>query len=370
MPPPHDVIQSRGGPEILWPIWSLAKRISLNLQAHLSAILALAIVGVMILREFKDLHEMVYEPRWLLFIPVAVGGWFSGRYIWFLWVPVKLRPRAHILYSVVFLATLVIVVVFGTQLLTLYNAGRFRLVILILATFTVAAALWEVLGDKLSSSHRDIWFSVAMREAIRQFHEMLTRKQPMSDSELVDWYGKFLDWVLEYSSSALCGRKRVHACFLIVPPDREDVLRLFKASAESGYPDGLEIPLPKQDRTGGAAGVAFMLPGPGVVYVPYRKKKQAWSHYWVPLSYRMSRYPVEAWTEVPGQAWFESSLSVPVYFYDRECRATPRVAGILAFSTEAPDPFEPPDFLMAECFAQLISQALYLKETMQRAPSA
>jgi hypothetical protein len=38
---------------------------------------------------------------------------------------------------------------------------------LTLTAATVMAALWEVFGDKLSTSHRDIWFSVAVREAIR-----------------------------------------------------------------------------------------------------------------------------------------------------------------------------------------------------------
>jgi hypothetical protein len=367
--PPHDFIKGEGGPDTLWPIWNLAKRISLNVQAHLSAFLALTIVIIMVVRESAELRDLGHEPRWLLFVFLAVGIWFSARYVWLLYMPVKLRWQGHVLYSLTFAMTLVSAVVFGPSLLDLYHSGRFRLVIVVLAAATILAALWEVFGDKLSSSHRDIWFSVAMREAIRQFDEVLTREQPMSKDELIDWYLNFLDWVLEYASAALCGRKRVQAGFLIKPPDRADVLRLFRASAGSDYPAGLEVPLPTRDHGGSAAGLAFTLERPGVVYVPYRKRKEAWTRCWTQrLTYNLSDHPEDAWTELKGQPWFESSLSVPVYFYDREHRTTARVAGILAFSTKAPDPFEPPDYLMAECFAHLISQALYLKDTLQNAP--
>ncbi len=366
--PPHDVITGRGGPDSLWPIWNQSKRISLNLRAHLSALFALVIVVIMITREFGELKDVVREPRWLLFFVLAVGSLFSARYLWLLYVPVKLRVRIHVLYSVVIAATVLTAFVFGPTLYALYKASPFRLLVLTLAVATVAEALWEVFGDKLSSSHRDIWFSVAMREAIRQFDEVLTREQVMSETELAKWYGDFLDWLLKYSSTALCGRTEVQAAFLMRPPDREGVLRLFKTSPDCDYPSGLEVCLPGRGRTPGAAGLAFTMERPGVVYVPYRKKKQAWTFVWQPhLSYDMSDHSIEAWTEVKGQPWFESSLSVPVYFYDRENRATGRVAGILAFSSRSPDPFEPPDYLMAECFAHLLSQALFLKETMQGA---
>jgi hypothetical protein len=190
-----------------------------------------------------------------------------------------------------------------------------------------------------------------------------TRNVPLSEAEFAEWYVKFIEWVLKYSSTALCGRTRVQAGFFIRSRDEPSVLRLFKASAESQYPDGIKLGLPGPNG-GSAAGLAFMLERPGVVYVPYRKTRKAWAYYWSQhLTYEMADHPVEAWTEVEGQSWFESSLSVPVYFYNRKDRATARVAGILAFSTAAPDLFEPPDYLMAECFAHLISLALSLRET-------
>jgi hypothetical protein len=144
------------------------------------------------------------------------------------------------------------------------------------------------------------------------------------------------------------------------------VLVFSRMSDKSGYPADLEICLPGGASPPGAAGLAFGLDRRAVVYVPYRKVRTAWIHEWRPqtLGFSMDRTSQEAWTEKDGQEWFESSLSVPVYFDAQPTEATRRKAGVLTFSTRAPDPFEPPDFLIAERFGYLISQALFLTETV------
>lgn len=70
------------------------------------------IVGIMVAREYKGLRDFFQEPLWFLFVVLAAGIWFSSRYAWLLYVPVKLRWQIHLVYSLAFATTLV------TQLLS------------------------------------------------------------------------------------------------------------------------------------------------------------------------------------------------------------------------------------------------------------
>jgi hypothetical protein len=358
-----------GGPDSLWPIWNRAKRLSLFARAHLSALCALSLTAIILAREFADLKEFVRDPIVLLIPGVLLGALLIARYAWLLYVPATIAKKTHFFYALITVSTISLAITEGPRLLSLYRARPFTILMVALAVAAIFSAVWDFFGDKMSTSHRDIWFSVALREALRQLDALQVRQKTMSDAEISRWYSDFLEWVLLYSSTALGGRKSVQAAFLVKSLDREDTLRLLKTTSDSVYPRNLEVTLPTPDDRGGAAGLAFSQERPAVVYMPYRKAHNAFISFWQSdLLYNMSPYAEVVRTEDKSQPWFESSLSVPVYFYDIRTGAH-RIAGVLTFSSPVPDPFEPNDFLMAECFAHLISEALLITQAIEASRS-
>jgi len=283
---------------------------------------------------------------------------------------VFVRKRlSHIL--AIALAFLVVIREFDT-FASFFTAPRrptlFELLVLVLTIGTIVAAVWELVGNKLTTSPQEIRFLQGIRRLLSEL-ERLAYDRSIS-ATAADRLDNFLTGFLEITSKTLCAHKHVDAGFM-VKVRNASVLKLVKASKRAMYPLGLEIPLPGGDAETGPAGICF--DRTQLVYMPKKKRREAWPFALVEGAagekYEPSE-PIQCWVKAPTPKLedFRSVLCVPVAVYTQ--RDTKNRFGVLNFSTSARDPFLDRDFMMAECFASILSHAVALAPTQPTAPTA
>ncbi len=179
-------------------------------------------------------------------------------------------------------------------------------------------------------------------------------KEPNVKKRLEDFIKSFLD----LTSETLCGKKSIAAGLMLLNPNTKK-LELTMASSAADYPIRLEIPLPDDENKTmtGPAGHAYQRVK--IIYMPLK----SWG-YSFPFELSEERWepsePTTGWilASPPDKEKFHSVLCIPVALY-HEKNKKDRYA-VLNFSTKRLDPFVTRDFLMAECFASILAQALHL----------
>ena len=130
-------------------------------------------------------------------------------------------------------------------------------------------------------------------------------------------------------------------------------LELFKVSKGTKQFQ-LLIPLPDDNQWTGPAGWACAKSQ--LVYVPDKGWEEGWPFTVTPDGrYQAGNAPHPGWVPAGDPEALNSCLSIPVNLQKRKF-------GVLNFSTKSRDPFVDRDFLMAECFVGLLSQAISLKQ--------
>jgi hypothetical protein len=287
-----------GGRYIRYAVWIWRKKAQVFIRTHLSHVLALVLAITVLLREEKDLGFIAFSGRW---------------------------PTS------------------------------FQWLVLVLTLGTLAAALWEFFGNKLSSSKQEIRFVQGIRSLLFELEKFAHGEDRTAepDKRLIE----FIDGFLEVACSTLCAHCRVDAGLMVKLPGVEK-LRLIKSSKSARYPAGLEIPLPSgTDNESGPAGYSFSEAKLG--YVPKKSRSETWLFQVTdknPGCYDPAS-PRVGWIKAEKKDLedFRSVLCVPTAIYRR--RGVKRRFGVLNFSTKKRDPFVDRDFMMAECFASILSQA-------------
>jgi hypothetical protein len=232
-----------------------------------------------------------------------------------------------------------------------------RALIMGLTIATILAALWEISGNKLSTSPQELRFVAAMRLLLFELEKFMWGKDRVQDLDVR--LDQFLEAFLRITCNTLCGKKRVHAGLMLELKD-SNVVRLFKSTEGSRYPQELAIPIPSPGsvQETGPAGVSY--DRLRIVYMPVKRWKLGWPFELI-RDEKGERYePSDAsygWIPAPepGMEQFRSVLCLPVAVYDD--RNTRRAFGVLNFSTSSFDPFVDRDFIMGECFASILAQA-------------
>jgi hypothetical protein len=237
----------------------------------------------------------------------------------------------------------------------------FDVFVALLLVATIVAAGWEIWGNKLSTSPQEIRFLRGMRSLLLEMEAMVFGGK-MSQEQAEKRFSEFVQGFLRITSSTLCAHKKVDAGLMMKVLNSERLRRTHVSDAAK-FDVGFEIPLPSamvSERDSGPGGISFHRAK--LVYMPsVKKRKEAWPLSLAELSkaehetYALDGIPIPAWIKAkdPSYEDFSSMLCVPVG-KDREGRTR---YGVLEFTTVAKDTFVDRDFMMAECFASILSQA-------------
>jgi hypothetical protein len=236
----------------------------------------------------------------------------------------------------------------------------FEIFIVLLLLGTIAAALWEIWGNKLSTSPQEKLFVRVIRSLLLEIEAMLFAGA-LSQEEAAKRFNNFVKGFLALTSSTVCAHKEVDGGLMLKALNR-DVITRTHASDPSTLDVGLEVRIPANDfaeKNSGPGGISFRRAK--LVYMPsVKKRKEAWPISWDDSSGRIEDYkldgiPTEAWVTASSPQYenFASMLCAPV---GRDQNGNTRY-GVLEYTTTARDPFVDRDFMMVECFASILSQA-------------
>lgn len=292
------------------------------------------------------------------------GGKFFGYAAWIAKKKLQVFVRKYM--SHVFAIALGALVLIRENESAAQRLARFpvlwQVLILMITGGTVAAALWELFGNKLTTSPQEVRFVRAMRALLHEMERFLAGKD--REPNAADRLAEFCDGFLEIVCHTICGKVRIDGGLMIKLPGRR-ALKLVKSSKNAKYPNGLEVPLSGGTEEGAPGPAAVAYDRLQIVYMPSKKNRRGWL-------FRLAqdgdgeRYepsePVEGWTPAPSAELeaFRSILCLPVAAYEQRNRKKP--FGVLNLSTQTRDPFVDRDFMMGECFASVLAQAFSIAE--------
>lgn len=338
--------------------WITKKKAQVLGRTHLSHVFAILLGALTVYREWP-LFLSIYSSfsfsnhllmilgvalgiLGLILIPLRFGGWELG----------------------VLLLTITCLIV-GLVSFVFFSKVEFLIVTITL--ITILAAIWELVGNKLTTSPQEIRFVTAMRSLLPSLQKLTYGEDREPDLE--KRLNGFLEGFLEVTSKTLCGKTQVDAGFMREIPNQKK-LELHKSSKLADYPPELFIPVPdlasttmpdsegveeeKEDGPG-PAGVAYARLQ--TVYMPFKRLKRAWPFQLIGRRYEPSE-PSEGWIPavLPSYEKFCSVLCSPVAVYRK--KNSKRPFGVLNYSTRARDPFVDRDFAMSECFSNILAQAM------------
>lgn len=293
-------------------------------------------------------------------MPIISGGkTFLRSLIWWCWKNFQILVRSHLSHLFALSLGILVLIREWDVLIPMarfqHSPNKGEVLILVLTLGTIAGALWEFFGNKLSTAPQEVRFIAAMRTLLIEL-EQFTYGVKNDGKSPQDRLVEFTNGFIAATCKALCGKKTVHAGFMWTPEGSSD-LELSNWSRESDYPKELKIPIPKDDNdVTGPAGRAHQKLK--VVYMPVKKWKLSW-----PLTLVVNgkeRYkalnPCEGWVDAPGKVQdFRSILCLPVAVHLGNVQR--QIFGVLNYSTRAFDPFVDRDFMMGECFSSVLAQA-------------
>lgn len=250
------------------------------------------------------------------------------------------------------------------------HVGFIQILILVIIAATIGAAIWELWGNKLTTSPQEIRFVTAMRLLLQELEKFIYGQDHLKDPD--KRLEQFIDAFLEVTCNTLCGKKTVDGGVMLETPSKD--IGLFQWSKKAQYPDNLVIPIPDPpgSQETGPAGVAYQKQK--LVYMPKKDKKLGWPFEYIGDSYEPSE-PEKGWIDVePEYERFRAVLCLPIAIYQKLNPNKPNAVlktpfGVLNYSTNSPDPFVDRDFVMGECFSSILAlvMAAYRREHEERA---
>jgi hypothetical protein len=364
----HDEIES--DPFERWHYWLRKKRVQVRVRTHLSLALAFLLAILVVCREWSELAKaalLLSPPQWILGILLIATPVFVVRFRWIYIIRQHIGVGEWLLLFAVIAAVAFCSIQYGKGLVNRVTmadgADLLELLVLIITFGTFGAAFWEFFGDKLSSSHRDAEFALHVRRLLRLldiFYVAEPGKPLLPPRECLE---QFTTAVVGAACATLCGKAAVAGGYMT--PQEENSLKLWKISENANYDKELIIPLATNEPGPGPAALAYKQKEPPYysVYLPYKDEKDDKKEAWFVADAQGEQFqfppPKQVrWIPAKDQSLedFRSVLCVPVRFYSgKEIGVN---GGVLTVSTKRRDPFLTRDFLMAECFARILGQAL------------
>jgi len=287
----------------------------------------------------------------LLLVVLSIGREIAEHYGW----PAEFDSWVHVVAGG-----------YGLQFLPSFIAWIWRPFIFLLALLTVAAAIWEVKGNRLATTPQEVRFIAGTHKLLQEinlFGANLARANNKKEAELA--LQKFLSQLLIISSGVLCGKHSVDVSLMLYDQDQNALIldknNLYQSdsSRKYRYPDYLLIPLgPKDEGQIGPAEAAFTRKE-FIAHMPKKKNRIGLLY----LRKEEEKYIFEdffsGWYPSPDGSStenFRSVLSVPVRtFLDN---SQYEMLGVLNFTTRTRDLFVDRDYIMASCFASFAFETM------------
>lgn len=244
--------------------------------------------------------------------------------------------------------------------------------IIILAVFTVWAAIWELVGNKLATSKQEVRFILGMNALLEEYNAYERKLQDINDEEQSkELFKEFIKELLKAASGIICGKHTVDVGLMLEKTSTKELIlekdKFYQSDAgdEHKYPERLVIPLDEKEdsKMVGPAEMAFKKKE-FIIHMPNKSKKmglliqQSGGEDYTPKGVFEGWYPADHET----QENFRSVLSVPVISYKNENES--EIFGVLNFTTRNNDLyinrdlFVDRDYIMASCFAVMIAQSI------------
>lgn len=286
---------------------------------------------------------------------------FLLKLLWIIWKEGQVLYRSRL--SLVLSSVLAILVVYrereelssimwGLLSFTHWPGWFPDMFILILTLLTIAAAIWEIKGDKLSTSPQEVRFAIAIHNLL-----ILLEKFGYGQEEIT--LDKFISDFLEITRKTLCGKKNIDCGLMFYDDSRNLSLRI--SSKDSNYPERLILPVLSPDRYSECGPAAVAIDTLKITYMPFKRWKKAWLFTDDPRKdgerpgFKASDLDV-GWVSVdPALENFRSILCLPVALYVEEEKKERKA--VINYSTTHFDPFVDRDFIMGECFASILAHA-------------
>jgi hypothetical protein len=247
----------------------------------------------------------------------------------------------------------------------LQNFNVWKVFIVGVAVLTVAAAIWEFLGNKLATSPQEVRFIAGMDTLLHEFHKFQRKlDSAINEKSSARLLQEFLCELLKTSSAILCGNHNIDVALMLYDKEANELIldksKQYQSTSAEKYklPNELIIPLTKKPSAHvGPAEIAFKMQE-YIAYMPKKKKK-------IGLIYKQEKgekYVFEGFFEgwypadEAGTENFCSILSIPVLSYKDDTQI--EMIGVLNFTTTGRDLFIDRDYVMASCFASFVAQAI------------
>src|SRR5205085_7341012 len=291
--------------------WAKKKKLQIFIRAHLSHVLALALAVCVLIREIPDIRDIVFSSN-----KMHLWHWF----------------------------------------------------ILLLTLGTVIAAGWEFFGNKLATSPQEIRFVLGIRSLLTQLEKFKRDIEKLSYDEIRTRLDDYFAFFLKVTSTTLCGKKDV-AGGLMLYQEKEGGLALHKYTPGAMYQPGLVIPLRDNIEKENKGPAAKSFESGLLAYMPQKRKEIGM----VIEAVQGEKYKLveifKGWykSQSAAEENFCAVLSIPITIYAEERKKINY--GVLNYSTVKGDPFVPRDYIMAECFASILAQAIYTARAKLKQPN-
>lgn len=241
-----------------------------------------------------------------------------------------------------------------------------------LAIATVAAAVWELFGNRMATTQQEVRFIIGMNTLLKKYNiyeRQLESAQTMESS--VALLENFLSELLAASSGIICGKNRVDVSIMLenreenaLVLEKDKFYRSDRAKAEFVPPERFVIPLGKN--TGedvGPAETAFK-EQKYIAHMPNKRTKRGMLILQDSEEDYEPKGQFKGWFPSRHQAYeeFRSILSVPITSYRDNERND--IFGVLNFTIRNSDQwikrdlFIDRDYIMASCFSLLAAMAV------------
>lgn len=325
-----------------WYEWVRKKRRQVWIRHHLSGTLSSILAIVVLAREAADLI-----PRWRERWPAFLYHW--RHYTW----PTGTTPAQDWIsqagLNVQDMSVMILPLLF------------FSVFVVAIVTATLIAAIWDRSPSKLATSPQEVNFVYGMQSLLSEL-EFMRFAGKMSRVDAQKSFNDFVKVFLWSASKTLCAHVTTDAGLFMKRPG-ENILERTHTSDRAPFPLHFTLKIPSDgvpEEKCGPGGVCFHRGR--LVYMPSVKKlKEAWVLQREKGIYDVDGMPLQdCWVKAdkPHEENFSSILCAPVGLkQDGKTRY-----GVLEFATKAKDQFVDKDFMMAECFASVLSQAIAIAE--------